>query len=208
MANWEEKKTIGPIRLLNNKLHGLSPSGGHHSLLFDQGFPNQAGLQGNQNAIWQYFVLIRLYRLLPTYLPYANFLDMCWHTGWLPFTLEPSDMPAHSRQDQMNSWWSSSGRSCLLLNQLASLTFKPAIKISERFVWYFALKIDFENQIYTLSFWGKNYCQKNFFLKTHPLKSHYAYINTRFFFNFLIFFLWIFHKRVICVTTRRCVKQE
>ena len=25
------------IRLLNNKCHGLSPSVGHHSLLFDQG---------------------------------------------------------------------------------------------------------------------------------------------------------------------------
>ena len=30
------------IWLLNNKFHGLSPSGGHHSLLFDQGFPNNA----------------------------------------------------------------------------------------------------------------------------------------------------------------------
>ena len=26
------------IRLLNNKFHGLSPSGGHQLLLFDQGF--------------------------------------------------------------------------------------------------------------------------------------------------------------------------
>ena len=25
-------------RLLNNKIHRLSPSGGHHSVLFDQGF--------------------------------------------------------------------------------------------------------------------------------------------------------------------------
>ena len=31
------------IRLLNNKFHGLSPSGGHHSLLFDQGFKKIAG---------------------------------------------------------------------------------------------------------------------------------------------------------------------
>ena len=26
------------IQLLNNKFHGLSPSGGHHSLFFDQEF--------------------------------------------------------------------------------------------------------------------------------------------------------------------------
>ena len=31
------------IQLLNNKFHGLSPSGGHHSLLFDQGFQKMAG---------------------------------------------------------------------------------------------------------------------------------------------------------------------
>ena len=31
------------IRLLINKFHGLSPSGGHHSLLFDQGFQKMAG---------------------------------------------------------------------------------------------------------------------------------------------------------------------
>ena len=49
------------IRLLNNKFLGLSPSGGHHSLLFDQ--------RGSQilhaySAIWpirQYFVSMRLY---------------------------------------------------------------------------------------------------------------------------------------------------
>ena len=29
----------GAIQLLNNKFHGLSPSGGHHSLLSDQEFP-------------------------------------------------------------------------------------------------------------------------------------------------------------------------
>ena len=33
------------IRLLNNKFHGLSPSGGHHSLLFDRGLPTNAKLQ-------------------------------------------------------------------------------------------------------------------------------------------------------------------
>ena len=46
------------IRLLKNKFHWLSPSGGHHSLLFDQGFPNNLGLQrplANRNAIWWYF---------------------------------------------------------------------------------------------------------------------------------------------------------
>ena len=31
------------IWLLNNKLHGLSPYGGHHSLLFDQEFQKLAG---------------------------------------------------------------------------------------------------------------------------------------------------------------------
>ena len=31
------------IWLLNNKFHGLSPYGGHHSLLFDQGFQKMAG---------------------------------------------------------------------------------------------------------------------------------------------------------------------
>ena len=31
------------MRLLNNKFHGLSPSGGHHSLLFDQGFQKMPG---------------------------------------------------------------------------------------------------------------------------------------------------------------------
>ena len=52
------------IWLLNNKSHGLSPSGGHHSILFDQVFPNNAQLQrhlANQNAIWWYFVSMRLY---------------------------------------------------------------------------------------------------------------------------------------------------
>jgi hypothetical protein len=32
-----------PIWLLNNNFHGLSPSGGHHSLLFDQGFKKITG---------------------------------------------------------------------------------------------------------------------------------------------------------------------
>ena len=31
------------IQLLNNKFHELPPSGGHHSLLFDQGFQKIAG---------------------------------------------------------------------------------------------------------------------------------------------------------------------
>ena len=31
------------IRLLNNKFNGLSPSGGHHSFLFDQGFQKITG---------------------------------------------------------------------------------------------------------------------------------------------------------------------
>ena len=47
-----------PIRLLNNNIHGLSPSVGHHSLLFDQGFPNNARIQRHLAdwwAIWQYF---------------------------------------------------------------------------------------------------------------------------------------------------------
>ena len=42
----------------------MSPSGGHHSLLFDQGFPNKVGLQchlADRNAIWRYFVSMRLY---------------------------------------------------------------------------------------------------------------------------------------------------
>ena len=45
------------IRLLHNKFHELSPSGGHHSLLFDQGFPNNARLQrhlANRNATWRF----------------------------------------------------------------------------------------------------------------------------------------------------------
>ena len=33
---------LNSARLLNNKFHGFSPSGGHHSLLLDQGFPNNA----------------------------------------------------------------------------------------------------------------------------------------------------------------------
>ena len=52
------------IRLLNNKFHWLSPSCGHHSLLFDQRFSNKAQLQrhlANRNAIWRYFVSMRLY---------------------------------------------------------------------------------------------------------------------------------------------------
>ena len=42
------------IRLLNNKFHGLSPYGSHHSLLFDQGLLNNIQLQrhlANRNAI-------------------------------------------------------------------------------------------------------------------------------------------------------------
>ena len=31
------------IRLINNKFHGLSPSGGQHSLLLDQEFQKMAG---------------------------------------------------------------------------------------------------------------------------------------------------------------------
>jgi hypothetical protein len=31
------------IQLLNNKFYGLSPFGGHHSLLFDQEFQKMAG---------------------------------------------------------------------------------------------------------------------------------------------------------------------
>ena len=38
---WSQKVYF--IRLLNNKLHGLSLSGGHHSLLFDQGFQKIVG---------------------------------------------------------------------------------------------------------------------------------------------------------------------
>ena len=52
------------IWLLNNKLHGLSHSGGHHSLLFDQEFPKNAQLQrhlANRNTIWRYFVSMRFY---------------------------------------------------------------------------------------------------------------------------------------------------
>jgi hypothetical protein len=36
------------IRLLNKKNHGLSPSGSHHSLLFDQGSQTMR----NYSAIW------------------------------------------------------------------------------------------------------------------------------------------------------------
>ena len=64
------------IRLLNNKFHGLSPSGSHHSLLFDQGFPNNAQLQlhlADQNAIYQYFVSMRLY-LAMMFILSMNFL--------------------------------------------------------------------------------------------------------------------------------------
>ena len=43
------------IRLLNNKFHGLSPFGGHHSLLFDQGvsflFSIEVVIFWNQNLI-------------------------------------------------------------------------------------------------------------------------------------------------------------
>ena len=44
----------------------LSPSGGHHSLLFDQGFPNKAGVQrhlADRNGIWRYFVSMMLFIL-------------------------------------------------------------------------------------------------------------------------------------------------
>ena len=56
-----------------------------------------------------------------------------------------------------------------LFTPQASLTFKRVIKKSERFVRYFTLKIDLENQIYTLNFWAKNYCQKNFFSQNSSL---------------------------------------
>ena len=52
------------IRLLSNKFHGLSPSGGHYSLLFDQGFPNNAQLQCHlvdRDAIWRFYVSMLLY---------------------------------------------------------------------------------------------------------------------------------------------------
>ena len=50
------------IRLLNNKFHGLSPSGGHQSLFFDKGFPNNMQLQhhlADLNTIWWYFESMR-----------------------------------------------------------------------------------------------------------------------------------------------------
>ena len=37
--------------LLNNKLFGLSPSVGHHSLLFDQGFQKISGWEGHLTVI-------------------------------------------------------------------------------------------------------------------------------------------------------------
>ena len=50
---------------VNNKFHGLSSSGVHHSFLFDQGSPNNTKLQhhqANQNgAIGRYFVKMKLY---------------------------------------------------------------------------------------------------------------------------------------------------
>ena len=72
-VNWET------IQLLNNKFHGLSPSGGHHSLLFDQGLPSNERLHtGNWNAIWRYFVSMRYVGYLVTklrnyllYIPYV-----------------------------------------------------------------------------------------------------------------------------------------
>ena len=51
------KASFPIIRLLNNKFYGLSPSGSHHSLLFDQEFPNNSRVQhhlANRNAIWRY----------------------------------------------------------------------------------------------------------------------------------------------------------
>ena len=60
---WCQCDILIAIRLLNNKFHGLSPFGGH-SLLYDQGFPNNVRLQrllADWNAIWWYFVSMRLY---------------------------------------------------------------------------------------------------------------------------------------------------
>ena len=45
----------------------MSLSGSHHSLLFDQGFPNNTQLQrhiAGRNAIWRYFVSMRLYLVM------------------------------------------------------------------------------------------------------------------------------------------------
>ena len=55
---------LSKIWLLNKKFHGLCPSVGHHSLLFDQGFPNNGQLQCHlvdRNVIRRYFVSMRLY---------------------------------------------------------------------------------------------------------------------------------------------------
>ena len=73
------------IRLLNNKFHGLSPSGGHHSLMFDQGFQKIAGRDWLErhltvlciNEIVPSHVVIRLNHAL------LEFLDFSFHPACL-----------------------------------------------------------------------------------------------------------------------------
>ena len=60
--NYVWRRPITLIPLLDDKLYGLSPSGGNHSLLFDQGFRKiRAPSDGDHTTIWLYFVLMRLY---------------------------------------------------------------------------------------------------------------------------------------------------
>ena len=72
----------------------MSPSGGHYSLLFDQGFPNKAGLQrhlADWKAIWQYFVSMILYLAMLFILSiFQNMFQNKFKTGF-PMCTSESD---------------------------------------------------------------------------------------------------------------------
>ena len=54
------------IRLLNNKFHWLSPSGGHHSLLFDQGFQKMA----SWDWLKRHLTVFCIDEIVPSYVVY------------------------------------------------------------------------------------------------------------------------------------------
>ena len=62
------------IRLLSNKLHSLSPFGGHHSLLFDQGFQKMAGWDWSERHLK--VIGTPSDNIVPSYVVYACQLEI------------------------------------------------------------------------------------------------------------------------------------
>ena len=81
------------FRLLSNKFHGLSPSGGHHSLLLDQGFQKLLD-ETDCSAIWRWLerhlMVFCIDEILPSYVVVQlNNLNKFWLNVWIFGFFEP-----------------------------------------------------------------------------------------------------------------------